>query len=81
MPRQVKNIQDKDLLRLLNTLGENTKTLRQKAKLSQQKLATASGLATSTISEIESGRAYNVQLATVTAIARQLKIDPVKLLH
>lgn len=52
---------------------------RERAKLTQEELAEASGLDQTTISDFETGRNTNPRLKTVRALAKALKIRPVQL--
>lgn len=52
---------------------------RERAKMTQDDLAAASGLDQTTISDLETGRNTNPRLKTIKALARALKIRPVQL--
>jgi transcriptional regulator with XRE-family HTH domain len=52
---------------------------RERAKLTQDELATASGLDQTTISDFETGRNTNPRLKTIRALAKALRIRPVQL--
>jgi len=56
------------------------KTRTNVPKLSQQKLATLAGIASSTVSEIERGDVVDLRLSTLTALAGILEVDPLRLL-
>ena len=77
-----KQIDDKDLGRVMDRIAKNVKDLRGEQELSQQVLATRAGIATTTLSDIERGQAFNLKLSTLVSIARQLKIkDVTELFH
>lgn len=69
-----KQIDDKDLGRAMERIAKNVQHYRKARNLSQQVLATNAGIATTTISDVERGQAYNLKLSTIIAIARQLKL-------
>jgi transcriptional regulator with XRE-family HTH domain len=69
-----KQIDDKDLNRVMDRIAKNVRQARVSSELSQQVLATNAGIATTTLSDIERGQAFNLKLSTLIAIARQLKI-------
>lgn len=52
---------------------------RLRAKMTQDELATASGLDQTTISDLETGRNVNPRLDTIRRLAKALKIRPVQL--
>jgi transcriptional regulator with XRE-family HTH domain len=56
------------------TLAMRLKRLRKAANLSQQELATRSGLSVSIVSQIEQGREANPRLSTLLAITGVLGI-------
>ena len=55
-------------------LSENLKTIRKKQKISQRKLATASGISYSMVSKLESGEQKNPSLETLEKIATALNV-------
>lgn len=59
---------------LLETFGERAKRLRKLAGLTQEQLASRSGLSQTTISNIETGR--NASTSEVVALARALRVEP-----
>lgn len=67
-----KRIDDEDLSRAMDRVAKNIRKRRKLLGLSQQVLATNSGIAITTLSDIERGQAYNLKLSTLVAIARQL---------
>lgn len=52
---------------------------RERAKMTQDDLAAASGLDQTTISDLETGRSQNPRLKTIQALAKALGIRPVQL--
>ena len=69
-----KQIDDKDLSRVMDRIARNIRQLRIANGQSQQLLATDAGIAITTLSDIERGQAYNLKLSTLIAIARQLRL-------
>jgi len=69
-----KQIDDKDLAKVMDRIAHNVHETRLSLKMSQQILATKAGIATTTLSDIELGKAYNIKLSTLVTIARQLKL-------
>lgn len=55
-------------------LSENLKTIRKKQKISQRKLAAASGISYSMVSKLESGEQKNPSLETLEKIATALNV-------
>ena len=80
MGRQAKGIKDKELAKLIYKLSKNLHEYRTSKGLTLQELATYARVATSTVWELENGKAEDLRLGTITAIAEQLDIDPLKLL-
>jgi transcriptional regulator with XRE-family HTH domain len=64
----------------LVALGETVRRLRQEAKLTQEELAARAGLSANYVGEVERGKRNPSALAMV-AIARGLRVQPVKLLE
>jgi transcriptional regulator with XRE-family HTH domain len=58
--------------------GKSVRRLRQRRKLSQEKLAELAGLHATYIGRIERGR-QNISLVSIGRIARALKVKPVEL--
>jgi transcriptional regulator with XRE-family HTH domain len=56
--------------------GATVRALREKAGTSQERLAAKAGLATQTISRIETGRVKLAHPLTIKAIAEALDVDP-----
>ena len=65
---------------LIRAFGKNVKGRQKSHKWRQLKLATAAGIRTTTISEIERG-ATNARLSTVESIAQALRVDPVAFMN
>lgn len=65
----------------MRVFAENLRRLRLAAKLTQEGLADASGVARSTIADYERGSARTVQLDTVEALAGALKCAPEDLIR
>ncbi|MEZ4873456.1 MAG: helix-turn-helix transcriptional regulator [Bdellovibrionales bacterium] len=80
MPRVKKTYDDKKLEKLVKNVGVMLKFYRERADLSQNKLAKASGVSISTINEIENLVVNDVRLSTVSTLARHLKVDPLALI-
>lgn len=70
-----------DDLSLIDYIGKNVRTLREKASISQYKLAAASGVSRDTIAKIESGRTRSITLDTMEKLATGLGADVDDLLH
>ena len=82
MPRKRPNPgSGKVVAKYLSNLASNVRKYRIEAALTQQELATAAHLATTTIHEIESEKLGDVRLTTLCAIAKTLKKDPIKLIE
>lgn len=73
-------IEDPQLRLLIQNLCKNVKKRRQEIGLTQSELASKSQLALNTIAEIEQQRIENIRLSTVTALAKALKVPPLKLM-
>ena len=57
-------------------LAEKMRSLREKAGLTQQDLATAAALSISMISQIEQGRKPDLRISTLIHLAEALGIEP-----
>ena len=73
-------IQDSILKDLLSALCINIKVIRESRKMTQKDLAYKSKLSISTITAIEQRSLQNLNLSTLTAICKALKISPIELL-
>ncbi len=73
-------IQDSILKDLLSALCTNIKNIRESRKMTQKDLAYKSKLSLSTITAIEQRSLQNLNLSTLTAICKALKIGPIELL-
>lgn len=62
-------------------IGERIKAFRAEAQLSQQQLASASGLSVSIISKLEQGAISSPGITTLLSIAVALQIDLTDLLE
>jgi len=80
MGRSSNGIRDKELKLIINNLAKNLKKARIEQGLTMQELATASRIATSTIWELENVKVEDFRMSTVTAIAKQLGLNPVLLI-
>ncbi len=58
----------------MNTVGENIKTLRKKAKLTQQQLADKAHMSRSYLADVERNR-YNPSVDTLKSIANALNVS------
>ncbi len=58
-----------------NRAGNYVRDARKSASLTQAELAERSGVATRTISQLESGRATNVKTSTISKLSRALQLD------
>ncbi|WP_353960996.1 helix-turn-helix transcriptional regulator [Faecalibaculum rodentium] len=56
-------------------MATNLKTLRERAKITQEELAEMSGVARSTISALEAGHFVNITAKTMKALARALGVS------
>ncbi|MDE0150999.1 MAG: helix-turn-helix transcriptional regulator [Bdellovibrionales bacterium] len=74
-------IQDHMLKDLLSALCINMKVIREKRNMTQQDLAYKSKLSLSTITAIEQRSLQNLNLSTLTAICKALRISPTVLLN
>ena len=72
-----KQINDKDLGRVMDRIAKNVRQQRKSIGLSQQVLATNAGIATTTLSDIERGQAHNLKLSTLVTLARQFNLRDV----
>ena len=81
MGRKIKEVTDKELKRLLRNLGRNVRELRDQSGMTLLQLASKSKLAISTITEVEKSGVSQVELGTITSLARGLGVDPLKLLE
>ena len=82
MPRKRTPLpEDKDLARFIRSFAKNLKSLRDKADLSQQELASKAGLSTTTVYELENARVADIRLGTIVALARALGKPPLGLLN
>lgn len=81
MARTKKSYNDKELEKILKTVAKNITIQRELTGLSQNKLSRLSGIALSTINEIENLKAKDIRLSTLTSLARKLDTSPLKLLH
>ena len=61
--------------RKLSTIGKNTRRLRKKLGLSQDKLSKLAGVAYNTIVKIESGENLNPTIETAQKIAKALDVS------
>lgn len=61
--------------RKLSTIGKNTRQLRKRFGLSQDKLSKLAGVSYNTILKIESGENPNPTLDTLKKVAKALKIN------
>lgn len=72
-----KEIDDRDLKRVMKLVAANVNELRKSQKLSQQVLATRAKISTTTLSDIEACKAYNLKLSTLVSLARELGISDI----
>lgn len=80
MTRQRKQYSDKKLDKLISVIAKNLTIHRETAGLSQNKLSEKSGVALSTINEIENLKVKDMRLSTISTLAKTLKIDPIDLM-
>ena len=80
MPRVRKQHNSKELSVLMNNVCSKLKQIRKESGLSQNQLARKSGVALSTINEIENHVVTDVKLSTVCQLAKTLKRLPITLL-
>lgn len=66
---------------LSSAAAANILRARKAIKMSQHRLAEASGLSRSTIAQIENGRYNSLSLATLEAISRAVQVPEVELLR
>ena|ERR1017187_5812896 len=57
-------------------LKDKFKKLREKARISQQEVATRAGLSWSLIAQIEQGKKIDVRVSTLLGLAKALGVDP-----
>jgi transcriptional regulator with XRE-family HTH domain len=62
----------------IKSFGDNLRKIRESKGLTQQGLAGGAGMSFSTLNAIECGR-INPTLATILAIAKELKMSPKKM--
>ncbi len=80
MARQRKQYSIEELRELVHRVSCKVRQLRQGLGISQSELARRSGVAHSTINEIENGVARDLQISTVCQLARGLKVTSLHLL-
>jgi transcriptional regulator with XRE-family HTH domain len=61
--------------------GDKIRTARQRAGMSQQRLAVLAGLGYSTIWALETGRQQGARESTVAKVSAALGLDPCDLMH
>jgi transcriptional regulator with XRE-family HTH domain len=66
--------------RLQKVIGENVTSLRNAARISQEKLAETCGYDRSYLSSIENGK-RNITIAVLVALGDALGVDPIELLR
>lgn len=64
----------------MKTIGDQVRTLREKADISQNKLAALSGLTPEYIGKIERKVVKNIGIVTLGRIAKVLGVEPYELL-
>jgi transcriptional regulator with XRE-family HTH domain len=74
MGRQRKHYDIEELNQLVQNVSHNLRQLREKQGISQAELGRRSKVAHSTINEIESGIASDIQFSTVCQLARGLNV-------
>lgn len=72
---------DENLRALLACIGDNLRKYRTVHKLTLRELSERSGIALSTIHEIEDHKVTNLELITITSIANSFKIKPIELMN
>lgn len=75
--RRRKEIDDRDLKRVMKQVANNIKSLRKTQKLSQQVLATRAKISITTLSDIEACKAFNLKLSTLITLARELGVQDI----
>ena len=80
MGRVRKQHNSKELASLVKNISFKLKTFRQKAGVSQNELSRESGVAASTINEIENQLVGDLRLSTICQLAKSLRKDPVEFL-
>lgn len=80
MPRVKKNYNDKVLTHLVNTVGKMLTYYREDAGYSQNALSKKSGVAISTINEIENRTVNDIRLSTISTLSKTLGIEPLKMM-
>ena len=63
-----------------NSLGKNIKQLRKELKITQEQLATFTGVSTRTIEDYEQGITKDPSSYVLFSLACYFKVDPLKLL-
>lgn len=81
MARTLKDYNDGQLKMMVKTCGKKLKSYRESKGLSQSDLSLESGVAASSISEIESLKVNDLKLSTISALARVLDVSPEALLR
>ena len=64
----------------MSTIAKNLQSLRKEAGLSQTKLSKLSGVAASTINEIENLVVKDIRLSTISALAKILEVEPLEVI-
>lgn len=66
-----------ETLRQIQLIGQQIKDRREALGMTQAQLAERSGMAQSAVANIESGKKNDIQLSTLTKIAKSLECEPV----
>lgn len=70
-----------DFQQLLRQIGANIIALRQEIEISQAELSRRSKVSITTVNEIEKKQSRDIQLSTLSAIAKTLKVPVSRLLE
>jgi transcriptional regulator with XRE-family HTH domain len=81
MGRPTKDSLPKDLSQLLHQIGSNISAIREDRELSQAALARHAHVSITTVNEIETRKSRDIQLSTLTSIARVLNVEVAQLLQ
>ena len=81
MGRPTKDSLPKDLSQLLQQIGNNISVIREDRELSQAALARQAQVSITTVNEIETRKSRDIQLSTLTSIARVLNVEVAQLLQ
>lgn len=66
---------------VMTSIGERVRTLRERAEMSQQELASKAGLSVSIVSQLERGRSADPRISTLRGLAKALNVSVHELIN